>query len=196
MRINAIDNNYIANNNKPNFMGLIKDKSALPVINKMSDGDKLELKQIEKRIARTKYWDMKLSSIGNSFKEFKFSFISKNNHKNIITDGIYPYDRQGNIIKFYSIVYGPENATFNTVETLKFKTEKRAVELYDKYQQNFLYSRNRQYNITPIESIKMKEVELNMLEEASKTTHGKRNLKNISTEFITKATIGNKLKEK
>ena len=194
MRINAIDCNYSANiYNNPRFAALIKDSSALSVINKMSESDKLELKQIEKRIDRTKYWDMKLSSIGDNFKEFKFCFINKKNNNSIITDGIYPYDQKGNVIKFYSIVYGPENTSINTVETLKFKTEKRAEELFDKYQQNALYSRNRGYNITPIESIKMKEVELNMLEEASETTQGKRKIKPIVTKINTKSFVGNEL---
>jgi len=194
MRINAIGNNSVVNKyNTPHFTGLIKDKSALSVINRMSDGDKVELRQIEQRIAKTKYWDMKISTLSNKFNELKFRFINKKNNNNIITDGIYPYERQGDTIRFYTIVYGPENTSCNTVETLKFKTEKIAEELFDKYQQNALYSRNRGYNITPIESIKMKEVELNMLEEASETTQGKRKIKPIVTKINTKSFVGNEL---
>ena len=194
MRINAVSSNYNATrwNNTP-FNGLIKERSALPIIKSMSDEDKLELKQIEKRLSKTKFWDLKILSIGNEFKEFKFKFINKKNHNSVITDGIFPYAQQGKTISFYSIVYGPENTSFNNVETLRFKSEKRAEELYDKYQQNALYARNRGYNITPIESLKMKEVELKMLEEASKTTKGKRKITQVNTEYQTKQTTGNDL---
>ena len=196
MRINAISSNYNANkwNNTP-FNGLIKERSALPIIKSMSDEDKLELKQIEKRLSKTKFWDMKILSIGNQFKEFKFKFINKKSG-GVITDGIYPYDQKGKTINFYSIIYGPENTSLNNVETLRFKSEKRAEELYDQYQQNALYARNRGYNITPIESLKMKEVEFNMLEEAAQTENGKRHIIQFNTELRTKKTTGNDLRFK
>lgn len=134
MHINAISgNDKFKKYNNTTFNGLIKEQSALPIIESMSDVDKLELKQIEKRLAKTKFWDMKISSIGNAFKEFKFKFINKKNGNNVITDGIYPYNRNGKTISFYSIIYGPENTSLSTVETLRFKSEKRAEELYDKY---------------------------------------------------------------
>lgn len=195
MQINAISNNYSANYkyNNQNFNGLLKDKSALPVIKKMSKSDIVEFKQIEKRLSKTKFWDIKISSIGNSFKEFKFKFINKKSNNSIITDGIYPYDRDGKIIKFYSIIYGPENTSLSNIETLHFESEKRAEKLYDEYLQNSLYARSRGYNITPLESLKMKEVELVMLEEASKTTNGKRKNFQVNTEFRTKTTTGNDL---
>lgn len=195
MRINAINCGCNVNykNNTPSFNGLIKDPSAMPIIKNMSNKDKLELKKLERRFAKAKFWDIKISSIGNQFKGFKFSFVNKNKKDSVITDGIYPYDRRGKVINFYSIVYGPENTSFNTIETLSFKSEKRAEELYDKYHQNILYERNRGYNITPLESLKMKEIELRMLEEASETTNGKRNITHAFTEFQTKYTIGNDL---
>ena len=193
MRINAISSNYETNKFKNiTFNGLIKEKSALPIIESMSDTDKTELRKIEKRLSKARFWDMKISSIGNEFKEFKVKFINKNSG-GVITDGIYPYDHKGKTINFYSIVYGPENTSLNNIETLHFKSEKRAEELYDKYQQNALYTRNRGYNISPIESLKMKEVELNMLEEASKTTNGKRKITQVNTEYKTKQTTGNDL---
>ena len=195
MQISAVNNCRITNYkyNTPHFNGLIKDKSALPIIKSMSESDRLEFKQIEKRLSKTKFWDMKISSIGNEFKEFKFKFINKCNKKGVITDGIYPYDQKGKTISFYSIIYGPENTSLNTVETLLFESKNRAAELYNKYQHNVLYLRNRGYNITPLESLKIKEVEICMLEEASKNTNGKRNLTQINTELQTKVTTGNNL---
>lgn len=191
MQVNAINNSYSTNNNKPNFGILIKDKTALPIIKSMSEGDKLELKRIEKRIAKTKFWDLKISGIGDKFKEFKFQFIDKKNKNNVITDGIHPYDQNGNTINCYSIVYGPENAASSNLETLQLKSEKRAKELFDQHHQNNLYTRNLGYNVTPLESLKMKEVELRMLEESSAITHGKHKVSKVDTNVHTKSTTGN-----
>lgn len=194
MNVNAIHNNYNTNNKNPNFGKLIKDKSVLPIIKSMSESDRLELKQIEKRFAKTKFWDVKIFSMGDKFKEFKFKFIDKKNKNNVITDGIYPYSQKDNTIKCYSIIYGPENTSSSNVETLKFKSEERAKELFEQYHQNTLYTRNRGYNITPVESLKMKEVELDMLEESSKINHGESHSSKLDTEIHTKPFIGNNLK--
>ena len=80
MHINAINNSYnngCQNNKNQNFGRLIKDKSFLPILNKMSETDKIEFKKIEKKLSKTKFWDMKISAIGNKFDELKFHFINK-----------------------------------------------------------------------------------------------------------------------
>ena len=200
MRINAVNssenyNSYNRNNN-PSFKKLIIDNAALQVIKTMSATDKIEFQRIEKRFSKSKFWDLKLSSIGNEFKEFKFKFINKNDEKKVITDGIYPYNLKGKTISVYSIIYGPENTSLNTIETLNFKSAKRAKELFNNYEQNVLYARNRGYNMSPVESLKMKEVELRMLEEACDNQNGERKVTHISTEYITKSTTGNDLKIK
>ena len=193
MHIHAIGNDYNAN---VNFRGLIKDKSALPIIKNMSQQDIAEFKKIEKRLSKTKFWDLKLSSIGNKFKEFKFEFRDKQNKHGVITDGIFPYDKKGNTIKVYSIIYGPENTSMNFVETLKYKTEERATELYEKYLENLETISYRHFDITPVESLKSKEIELNMLEEASQNTEGYKALDQLQTEIQTKKFVGNDLKHK
>lgn len=194
MRINAIGSNYSTDYNKTNFKGLIKDQTALPVIKTMSKADRTEFKKIKQRLSKTKNWDLKISTIGNVFNEFKYHFIHKTGKHGVITEGIYPYDRQGKNIKFYSIVYGPENVPFNTIETLSFKTEKKAETLYNRYRENILHLIDRGFNITPLESLKMKEVELNMLEEAVENTKGKPDKTQLATELQTKSFIGNKLR--
>ena len=191
MHIDATNSNYNTNNNKPNFGRLIKDKTVLPIIKSMSEGDKLEFKQIEERLSKTKFWDVKISGIGDMFKEFKFQFIDKKNKKNVITDGIYPYAQNDNTIRCYSIVYGPENTASSNLETLQFKSEKRAKELFEQHHQNYLYIRNRGYNITPLDHLRMKEVELNMLEESSVIAQGKHKISTVDTGFHTKSTTGN-----
>ena len=194
MHIIAIGNNSGANykyKTEPNFKRLIIEKSAMPIIESMSESDKLEFKQIEERLSKTKFWDLNLSSIKNQFNEFKFKFIHKKGKHGTITDGIYPYDIKGNSIKCYSIIYGPENTSFNNVETLEFKSEKRAEELYDTYKKNNQYIENRRYNISPLESLKIKEVELKMLEEANELLTKKP--KFVNTAPSTKSTIGNDL---
>ncbi len=196
MQIHAVSCIYGNNRdrNKPYFKSLIKDSSALPVIEKLSKFDAAELKKIERRLSSTKFWDLKISSIGNKFEEFKYSFIHKTERNNVISDGIYPYSRQGNTIRFYSIVYGPENTAFNAVDTLRFKSDKKAKTLFEQYQQNIQLLVNRNYNISPIESLKMKEHELKMLEESSKTIDKDFDAKSlVNTEIVTKKTIGNKM---
>ncbi len=191
MRINAINGVCCAKKqNKPSFKKLIKDNSALNIINNMSENDKIEFKQIEKRLSKTTHWDLKILSIGNQFKEFSYQFIDKMNKHGIITGGIHPYHQIGKTISIYSIIYGPENISKNTIETLRYKSKKRAADLYEKYVENTEYASNRGYNITPLESLKMKEVELSMLEEAVGTIDSEI----LNTGYITKNTIGNDLK--
>ena len=195
MRIDKIYNRNIdyKQNNVPSFTALIKDSSALPILNSLSESDLFEFSQIEKRISKTKFWDMKISAIENKFKELKFHFINKKNSKNIITDGIYPYDRQNNTIRYYTIVYGHENTAANYTGTLKFQSEKRAQELYDTYKQDISFLRNRGFNISVLDSIKIKENELNILEEASGITQDIKDTNIKSSEIELKSTVGNGL---
>ncbi len=195
MRINATGSNCNVrcqnNTVNPSFRKLIKDKSALPIINNMSQKDILEFHQSEERLSKTKFWDLKISSVGNKFKEFKYHFINKANNHDIITDGIFPYNKRDNTINIYSIIYGPENLQVNSVETLKFKTKRRADELYNTYVEDILYLRNRGYNITPIESLEMKEHELNMLEESLTNLEESHNVVRLDTEIHFKHFTGN-----
>lgn len=197
MYINAINSSYGLNNkySKPQtFSGLITDKSALPVINNMPKNDILELKKIKKRLSRTKFWDMKISRIGNIKENLKFEFINKKNCHGVITDGIYPYDKKDNTIRVYSIIYGPENVSGNLVETLRYKSSNRAEKVYNKYLQNLELVRLRGCNLTPLESIKGKVIELNMLEEASYFAEKSDKLKYVNTELTTKNNVGNEIK--
>ena len=63
----------------------------------------------------------------------------------------------------------------------------------NKYSQNTTHAINRRYNLTPLESLKMKEVELKMLEEATENMGITTSKTNIHTEFSTKTTVGNDL---
>ncbi len=197
MHIEAINNAYCTNHShsQQHFSGLIKDKSAISILNKMSKSDILELKKIEKKVSKTKFWDLKISGIKNKVEELKFEFIDKKNQHGIITDGIYPYEKEGDTIKIYSIIYGPKNISRNVVENLRFKSSARAQKVYNKYLQNLEFVKIRGYNLTPIESIKSKEIELNMLEEASHFAKESDTLKYLSTELSTKDSIGNGYKE-
>ena len=162
--------NNNSNNKTQSFEKLIKDKSALQVINSMTESDKVEFKNVEKRLKKTKFWDLKIFGIGDKFKEFKFEFIEKSKKHCIITGGIYPYNRSQNTIDVYSIFYGPKNILSNTVEHLKFSSEERAQELYDAYRKNSEFMINCHGSIRPIEALRGKEIELNMLEEAFRTS--------------------------
>ena len=197
MRINAINNSNGAycGDRMQSFKGLIKDKSVESIINNMSEKDILELNKIEKRLSKTKFWDMKISKVGNLFEELKFEFVDKKNRHGSITDGIFPYDKQGNAIKIYSIIYGPENISRNVVESLRYKSGSRATVVYNKYLKNLEFLKMRNCNLTPIEKIKSKEIELNMLEESSHFIDESDKLKYLNTEMTTKDRIGNSLDE-
>lgn len=198
MRIDSIGstpNTNYKQTRTPNFTSLIKESSVQSILDNMSNTDRFEFNQIEQRLSKTKFWDLKLSGIGDRLKEFKFHFINKQNKNEIITDGIYPYDRSENKIRFYSIIYGSENAAFNTVETLEFESEKRAKELMDAYNKNLLYMQNREYHLTPLQNLKMKEVLMDMLEESAPFLKKKNEAGLLNTGYQTKATTGNNFKD-
>ena len=71
MQVNAVSNYYTNNkyNNTPSFKSLIIDQSALNILKQLSKEDTFELQKIKKRLSKTKFWDMKISSIGNKFEE-------------------------------------------------------------------------------------------------------------------------------
>ena len=77
MYISAINNICCANQkySQQHFTGLIKDRSAVPIIKNMSPKDTSELKKIEKKLSKTKFWDMKISSVGNTYEELKLPFL-------------------------------------------------------------------------------------------------------------------------
>lgn len=199
MYINSLNCSYVTpnkyNNKQRNFEGLIKDKSALPIIKNLSSEDKFEFNRIEKRLSKTKFWDMKIYGQGKNFKEFKFEFLEKKNKSGIITNGIYPYNKNDNEIKIYSIIYGPENISDNVIKTLRYKSKKRADELYEKYLQILEQLKFKCFKLSPIESLKNKEFELKMLEEAAHYAKKCDKSDLVNTGITTKSSIGNNLKE-
>jgi hypothetical protein len=178
------------------FRSLIVDNSAYRVINHMSQADFLEFYKIKNKLARTKFWDLKISSLKNKMQEFRFHFLDKTKKHGVISDGIYPYHINKNEIRVYSIIYGSENISKNLVETLKFNSAERAEEVYNQYRDNLEYARLRSFNVSPLESLKSKVIELNMLEEASNYTEVTDKLEYLDVAGTEKRTVGNKLKKK
>ncbi len=191
MRINPI-NYYQDNSIQPNFKSLIKDKSALKVIKEMSDSDVAEFNKIEKILSKTKFWDLKVYGV-NKFKSFKFEFISKKNQHGIISDRIYPYNRNKDSINIYTITTSSDygyNAE-NIVETLKFSSKKKAEELYNMHLEDVKASVEKHWILTPLENLKSRLLHLNMLEESYKYMRKKiHKTKVVNTLYSTKNTIG------
>jgi hypothetical protein len=131
--------------------------------------------------------------MGTKFKEFKFHFIDKKNKNGVITGGINPYNQHENKIDIYSIFYGEENTPMSGVSTLTFRSEERAAQLYEEYNQKVLYMRNRNYNLSPVEVLKIKELELNMLEESSALSHKSTNMHTLQTKIHFKEKTGNEM---
>lgn len=77
------------------------------------------------------------------------------------------------------------------MEKLKFKSPKRAAEVFDQYNKNMEYVTGRVFNISPLENLKNKEFEINMLEEASETAKISKSAKAIHPDILVKNTIGN-----
>ena len=114
------------------------------------------------------------------------------NKQDIITDGIHPYDKTDNTIKIYSIIYGPKNIFKSAVRTLRYSSKERADKVYSNYMRNFEMLCYQNNNLTPLESLKSKEIELNMLEEAAHFTETTDEINYLDTTVRTKNTIGNK----
>jgi hypothetical protein len=194
MRINKIENYTPQNNNQPSFGKLIKHYSALKVIAKMSAKDKAEFKEIEQRLSKTKFWDLKILGTGKKIKNFIFEFVNKKDNS-VIKNSIFPYDIKDNIIRFYTIApAGDKYNSMDTVGTLKFKSAQRANAIHEEYATNVAQSSDKHWVLSPLENLKNREIQLNMLEEASL------NMGNIETVFTnskmlsTKNTIGNNIK--
>ncbi len=80
------------------------------------------------------------------------------------------------------------------VEDLKFSSPKRAEKVFENYNENQKTIINKNFQLTPIESLKQKEIELNMLEEGYRTRHRlqAKVFKNLDPQL--KSDIGNDLK--
>ena len=192
MQVNAINS---STNNRTVFRKLIIDKSVAEHIHTMPERDQAELSEITKRLSKTKFWDLKVYSVYNNLKNLSFNFIAKSHNNRIISDSIFPYDKSNKNIQIYSIVYGDENSSKNVIETLKFKTKKRADELYKQYTDSIQYLQSRNFNVSPIELIKNKEIQINMLEEAYKNRKYSTNKKIIDTHITTKTQVGTSLRK-
>ena len=188
MYIYSIQYSTAQNKTNPNFGKLIKDKSALRIIQKMSKDDVTELNKIEKRLSKSKSWDLEISDSGIN-DAFKFKFIHKKKQHGSIDDAIYPYNIQDNKLQIYSIIHGKEQGmdSVSIIETLVFKSAKIANKLFSKYHKYVEEGTKKHWFLTPIENLRNRELQLQMLEK------GYHNQKSsfVNTEYKTKNTIGN-----
>lgn len=189
MYIYPMQYDVIKNKKNPNFGKLIKDKSALRIIQKMSKEDVVELNKIEKRLSKTKLWDLKIFDSGNN-DAFRFKFMHKTNQHGSIDDAIYPYNIQDNKLQIYSIIHGKEQGmdSVSIIETLVFKSAKIANKLYSKHKAYVEEANKKHWLLTPIENLKNRELQLQMLEQGYQ--YGQKG-NFVNTEYKTKNTIGN-----
>jgi hypothetical protein len=123
-----------------------------------------------------------------------FEFVNKKDNS-VIKNSIFPYDREDNIIHFYTIApAGDKYNSMDTIGTLKFKSAQRANDIYEEYAINAAKSSDKHWVLSPLENLKNREIQLNMLEEASLSMGNIETVFTNSKMFSTKNTIGNDLK--
>jgi hypothetical protein len=189
MYISAI-NKCNPDNKTPYFGRLIKDMSSLNVINGMSKSDIVELGKIEKRLSKSKFWDLKISSLDKEHKDLNFTFIRKGENHGIIANGIHPYKKNADTISIYTLNESSNFDTISSIEDLKFKTIEIADRIYDSYLKSVQFLFKKNWKLSPIESIKNKEIQLHMLEQAYEHMGGSKNQQYLSSFASTKKTVG------
>ena len=113
--------------NKPSFGTLRTGDKANALIENQSPEVQREVKEIEKKLQKSKYWDMDLDAINGEEYNFYYTFINKKDDKNVHVLGIRPYKIVGNKVKVRSIV---DHKT-DRIEELTFPDSKKAQELME-----------------------------------------------------------------
>ena len=156
----------------------------------MTQNDILELKEIEKDLDKTKFWDLRIFGVGTKLKNFKFEFINRNNNQLIIHNSIHPYNKKDNTIYAYTVI----GNGINKIEELKFESAKRADEIFDSYQQSVKIATEKHWLLTPIENLRNRVQQIKMLDEAYQNMQNiSNNTKIIDTISHEKHNVGNQV---
>lgn len=157
MKVIPINNKY-NKNNSINFQSLIIKKSAYNVINKMTDTERQEVKNIAQRLAQTKFWDMEIKQL-NNLNEFWCKFVEKKHPKNIHYTGVTPYRIEGTKVQ----VYSPSLVDYeDKTEELFFSSPERAQAMMNMHEKHVKNQSNR----TNLNELREWEEKLNFLDEA------------------------------
>ena len=116
-------------------------------------------------------------------------FIQKKGAKQVIQNGIYPYNVKGNTISVYSINYGIDENAVNTTQNLKYKTKKIASKVYNNYSENQKSCLSKHWQLTPLENLKNRVIQLDMLEESYRYMQGANKKNTINTQAATQNTL-------
>lgn len=150
MQVNRIpSNNY---SNQPNFGMLKFDKSATPLLKKLSAKELKEVRKLEMKAAKTKRWNLTISSIRNG--SFYAIFDDSYNLKFTHCGSLESYKLNKNKVHVHS--YSQDD---DILDTLRFPTAKRARKVY-----NSMYG--EYYNLSPFEQIKKFVNALKYLDES------------------------------
>lgn len=150
MQVNKIQsNNY---GKLPNFGMLKFDKSATPLLEKLSVKELKEVRKLKKKAAKTKRWNLTISSIRNG----SFYAIFDDSYNLMFTHcgSLESYKLNKNKVHVHS--YSDDD---DILDTLRFPTTKRAREVYNSMNGEY-------YQLSPFEQIKKFVNALTYLDES------------------------------
>lgn len=177
-----------SNNNKnknPSFKMLVTDYSANRLIKQLPHEDRVEIKNIRKRLSKTKFWDLHVSAT-EGYKNFIFRFVNKYHPERVIKNDINPYKIEGNEISIYTINSG-NRSELSYVDVLTYNTKKEAEKLYERHKVLMDEAVKKHWILSPLENLLDRENKLNMLDRALVLAN---KVKTIDTLAKTKEIIG------
>lgn len=124
--------NKVQSNPNPRFGALIVDKSAAPILKKMSAKELKQIREWQKEFANTKHWDLKLEPYFPHEDCLLTRLVNKNEAFGVqkYIDNTCSWDCNGNSVVANSFSSYPQEVNPSKY-TLRFPTSMQAVEAYN-----------------------------------------------------------------
>lgn len=147
------------------FGSLIYKGQAKKILQAMSEKDKVSFNRAETRIEKAKFWDLILDTTKDKYGKllFFFSFRQKFKPHKILSGGIIPYKIKENTMLVHTFDMHSNRNEVLKDESLPFRNEYIARKLKNEHKNLWEYYIS---NPTPLAEIRIKEKELNLLEES------------------------------
>lgn len=149
---------------KQSFGNMIVNKKAEELIECQPDKEKAEIRQMQKELEDSKYWDLKLETVdGGGIFNFYYTLVNKKDPTNVHILGIHPYKIEGYKVKVRSIV-APKT---DRIEELTFPNKEKAqklIALQDDIISNAKEERKR--DTRPVVKLRRAFEQLKLLDEA------------------------------
>ena len=145
MQVKRIQNSY-SNNYNPNFQSAIVEKSAVKLIDNMTEAEQKEFHYIIQRLAGTKFWDMIISKPEINNAGLWCTFVNKKNPKKIYDLGVNTLSAKDSNVRIYPIIDKENSKT----ETITFSSPQRAqamMDMHKKHSEEILQSNCKSTNL-------------------------------------------------